>query len=183
MKPQSIIGLIGCIFLVAFLSVGCATTPVEYSFIQAGQRGATIGFLTSTNLASPSASFVSFDGRGIPRAERKTHWDPLVFPSGRELRIIVHAKYDENTKVGVGGLGVVGDVIIAAQSVSALSRNVDADVEFICPPLVDGGRYQISFSKGTGLPGSNTLILTDIATGSVIQSKEFEVALGGYYTR
>ena len=175
--------MISFILLSVFLSAGCATTAAQYSFTSAGQPSSAIGFLTSKKSGSPGVSFVSFDGRGLPRAEKKTYWDPIIFPAGRELRIVVRAVYEEKNKVKASGLGTVGKVIDAAQSISAITRNVDADVMLICPPLAPGKRYQLSFSKGSGLPGSNTLILTDISTGNIVHRQEFEVSFGGYSSR
>jgi len=175
--------VIGFVLFAAFLSVGCATSPVEYSLTPAGQPSATIGFLTTDKSGRPSVSFASFDGRGLPRPERKTHWDPIVFPAGRELRITVRAVYEENDPVYVGDLGIIGNVLSAAQGVSALSRNVNADVEFICPPLAPDRRYQLSFRKGPGMPGTNTLYLTDIGSGRIVFHHDFEVSFGGFSTK
>ena len=175
------------IFLAALLSIGCATNPVEFSLLLDGQNPSTIGFLTSARTGSPGVSFVSFDGRGLPRAERGTHWDPIVFPSGRELRITVHALYEEDrARVRVGGFGVlsaISDAVNIAQDISAVTRNVDTNVLFISPPLPPGGRFQLAFIKEPGIPGRNRLVLTDITTGRVFHEQEFEVTLGGFTAR
>jgi len=182
MKYSKIKFLMGLILLTFFLLIGCITYPVEYSFIFDDQNYATIGFQTRHRMNSPSVSFVSLDGRSLPRAEFRTHWDPITFPAGRELRMVVRARYQEE-RVRVEGFGLLGAMINTASDISQLTRNVDAEVSFTCPPLEPNGRYQLSFRKGSGIPGSNTLMLIDLTTGRVVYEREFELIFGGYRTR
>ena len=172
----------GLILFVVFLFIGCITTPVEYSYISTGQSASTIGFQTKTSTGSPSVKFISLDGRALPRAERNTHWDPIVFPSGRELRLIVHAVYEEKER-NVEGLGLLSTAINTVQSVSAATRNVDINIEIIIPPLEEGKRYQLYFSKGAGIPGRNVLLLIDIATGNTVHEHEFIAIFSGLSPR
>ena len=175
MKPRVIKYLSTIVFLVSFLFAGCATKPVPYSFTADEHNFSSIAFKTG----NPGVSFVSFDGQTLPRPENSTHWDPVNFPSDREIRIMVHADYRTNSKTTLGGFGLLGAAVNVAQDVRAVSRNVDADLEFICPPLETGRSYQLYFVKEPGMPGKNILTLTDIKTSEVIAQQEFEVVFGG----
>jgi len=179
-KVKFLIGLL--IFFAAFLFIGCISYPVEYSFMHDEQNFASIGFQPRHRMNSPSVVFVSLDGRRPPATGLRTHWDPITFPAGRELRMVVRARYQED-RVRVEGFGLLGAMINTASEISQLTRNVDAEVMFTCPPLEPNGRYQLSFVKGPGIPGTNTLILIDITTGRIVYEREFELVLGGYRTR
>jgi len=170
---KNIIKLLGIVALVSIFYIGCSTSPVAYSFIE-GQNS-SIAFKDG----NPGVSFVSYSGLTLPKPEKKTHWDPVGFPSGKELRIIVHAKYETKTKTSLGGFGLLGAVVNTAQDIRAVSRNVDADLEFKCPPLESGKSYQLSFTKEPGMPGKNILTLTEIGTAKAFYQQEFEVKFGG----
>jgi hypothetical protein len=128
-------------------------------------------------------SFVSFNGQSLPKPEKGTHWDPINFPSDTELRIIIHANYNTSSKTTLSGFGLLGTVVNTVQDVRAISRNVDADVVFICPPLGAGKNYLLSFVKEPGMPGRNILTLTDVDTGAIVEQQEFETVFGGDETK
>jgi hypothetical protein len=138
-----------------------------------------IAFKNSFKPGNTNLTFVSFDGQSLPKPEKGTHWDPINFPSGRELRIIVHADYQTNSKTTLKGFGLLGAIVNTAQDIRAVSRNVDADLVFICPPLDAGRNYLLTFTKEPGMPGKNFLTLTDTQTARVISQQEFEVVFGG----
>jgi hypothetical protein len=171
--------LLCLVVLASFLFVGCATKPAAYSLSPNEQNSSTIAFQNTFKPGKANVSFVSFNGQTLPNPEKGQHWDPITFPSRRQLRIIVHADYSTNTKTTLGGFGLLGAVVNTAQDVRAVSRNVDADVIFICPPLESGKNYVLSFVKEPGMPGKNILTLTDVATGKVVKQQEFEVVFGG----
>jgi hypothetical protein len=166
-------------FFVLFLFVGCATKPAHYSLSANNQDFSTISFLNSFKTDKPNVYFVSYSGQTLPKPEKGTHWNPIDFPSNTELRIIVHADYRTNSKTTLSGFGLLGAIVNTAQDIRAISRNVDADVVFICPPIRSGGNYLLSFVKEPGMPGKNILTLTDIDTGMVIKQQEFETVFGG----
>ncbi|MCL2410235.1 MAG: hypothetical protein FWC97_01200 [Treponema sp.] len=174
--------LIISVFFAVVFFVGCATSPVEFSFLLDGQGASSVGFLTTNRDNQPSVALVSFEGRRLPRSESRTHWDPIIFPSDRELRMIVRVIYRETTP-RVEGFGLIGEIAGIVSDVSALTRNVDTSVEFVSPPLEAGGKYQLSFVKGPGMPGRNILRLTNIVTGRIVHEDEFEVFLGGHTVR
>jgi hypothetical protein len=163
------------VFLILFLFVGCSTNPVAYSFIPADDYSSSLAFKTG----NPSVSFVSYNGRTLPKAANNTHWDPISFPSGTELRLIVHADYRTNTKTTLRGFGLLGAVVNIAQDINAISRNVDADLEIICPPLDANKKYQLYFTKEPGIPGRNILTVIEIDTNKVVYQYEFKVGVGG----
>jgi hypothetical protein len=171
------------VFLASFLFVGCATKPAPYSLSANEQNFSSIAFHNTFQAGKPNVLFVSFNGQSLPKPEKGTHWDPINFPSNRELRIIVHAEYTPNSKATLSGFGLLGSVVNTVQDVRAVSRNVDADVVFICPRLQAGRNYLLSFVKEPGMPGKNILTLTDIETGNVVKQQEFETVFGGDNTK
>jgi len=175
MKSRVITHLLVLVFLVSFLFSGCATKPVTYSFTGNDPAFSSVSFKTG----NPGVSFVSFNGQSLPKPESGTHWDPIELPSGIELRIIVHADFYTDSKTTLGGFGLLGAVVNVAQDIAAVSRNVDTDMEFICPPLAAGKSYLLTFTKEPGLPGKNILTLVDVETARVVIQQEFEVVFGG----
>jgi hypothetical protein len=168
--------------LVLFVSsvyIGCTTSPVAFSFLEDEQNTSSIAF----KQGNPGISLVSYNGLTLPKPENGKHWDPITFPSGIDLRIIVHASYQTKSKTTLGGFGLLGAAVNLAQDISAVSRNVDVDLEFTCPPLEAGKSYQLSFTKEPGLPGKNILTLTEAGTVKVIYQQEFEVKFGGTETK
>jgi len=166
------------VFFVSFLFIGCATKPVSYSFIEDEQKSSSISF----QKGNADLKFLSFDGRG-DKPKRGTHWDPVIVPSERELRIVVFAKYNSRAPVRVITPGLLGQVVDTATSINETIRNVSTEVVFLCPPLETGKRYMLSFVKESGLPGKNILILTDLETNNVVHQQEFQTIIGGYTTR
>jgi hypothetical protein len=183
MKSRTVLYLMVLVFFASFLFVGCTTKPAVYSLSPNEQNSSSIAFRNAFKAGKPNISFVSFNGQPLPKPEKGTHWDPINFPSGRALRIIVHADYNPNSKTTLSGFGLLGTVVNTAQDIRAVSRNVDADVVFNCPPLKAGKNYLLSFVKEPGMPGKNILTLTDVDTGEVVAQQEFETVFGGDATK
>lgn len=183
MKKSTLLYLSFLVFLVSFLFVGCATKPAAYSLAASEQNSSNIAFQNTFQAGKANVWLVSFNGQELPIPEKGTHWDPIAFPSRRELRLVVHASYSTNGKTTLGGFGLLGTAVNVAQDVRAVSRNVDTDIIFICPPLERGKNYLLSFVKEPGMPGKNILTLTDTETGKVIKQQEFEVVFGGDNTK
>jgi len=167
------------VFLVSSLYIGCSTSPVAFSFLEDEQNTASIAF----KRGNPGIWLVSYNGLTLPKPGNGKHWDPISFPSGIDLRIIIHASYQTKSKTTLGGFGLLGAAVNLAQDISAVSRNVDADLEFVCPPLEAGKSYQLSFTKEPGLPGKNILTLIEAGTVKIIHRQEFEVKFGGTETK
>ena len=181
MKSLKIALSISFFLFIGLFFTGCASFrayPVEYSFALDGQKPCTIGFQRTNRPNSPSVSFISIDGRRLPRPEPQTYWDPLIFPSERELRIHVRATYEEEN-IRLSGTGLVSKVVNTVAEINEMGRSVDMQVIFICPPLAPDGAYQLSFIKGTGVPGKNTLVLIDLFTGKPVVEQEFELTFRG----
>jgi hypothetical protein len=178
MKSQTMVFL-GLFSLVSFIFVGCTTNPALYTSLADERNYSSIAFKNTFKSGDANLAFVSFDGQSLPKPEKGTHWDPIHFPSGKELRIIVHANYQTNSKTTLGGFGLIGDIVNTVQDIRAVSRNVDADLVFICPPLAVGKNYLLTFTKEPGMPGKNLLTLTDVETAKVVHKQEFEVVFGG----
>jgi hypothetical protein len=166
MLKKSVLGVL-VLFLAVVAFVGCASKPVAYQYVTEGVNSASISFKTG----NPYVRCVSFEGADIPAPERGTYWEPVIFPAGRALRITVYVYYEYKQTVRVGGMfGLISDV---AGAVGTLTRSVDRNVVFTCPPLADGGKYQLEFEKGSGIPGTNTLVLRNLATREVVYQQEF----------
>ena len=163
--------------ILSFVFIGCSTKPALYSYTADQARGASVSF-GATN-ENPNITFMALDCVPPETAEKGTHWEPIVLPAGRTLRITVHANYTQKGGVKFGGFGLIGDIANTAQAVSAVTRDVDTDVIFNCPPLEAGKTYRLTFSKEPGIPGRNVLILTDVNSREIIYQEEFETYLLG----
>ncbi|MDR1149100.1 MAG: hypothetical protein LBK66_10770 [Spirochaetaceae bacterium] len=157
------------VFAIALLMISCATTSVPYSFVENGNETASIDFIGG----NPGIKLIYFDNNELPEPDKKTHWNPVLFPVSKPLKITVHAYYQQQASSGsTGFLGAL--VTIAATSAITASRAVDRDVLFDCPSLDVGKTYKLVFRKGAGATGKNLLVLTDKSTGKVIYEQEFE---------
>ena len=147
-----------------FTFFGCSSlSPVTFDLAEERTNSASISFTRG----NPRVSFVYYENRELPEPEKKTYWDPIVFPSGIPLEITVHAYYFQASS----GPGLIGGIIAAG---IASSRAVDISVLFLCPPLEAGKEYVLTFRKLAGAPGRNILVLTDKATRTIIYQQEFE---------
>ena len=161
-------GYFGFILLVLLLLFsGCSSTPrtaaVPYLLAENERDGVIIN-ITGGN---PGIRLIRIDGARIPAPASGTHWDPIVYPPGRPINLIVHASFEQRN------LPVFGQITEAAGAVVSGTRAVNREVSFYTPPLEPGGIYMLRFDKGPGIPGTNTLILTDIKTGQVVHTMEF----------
>ena len=168
MKSLVLKGMAVFVFLGFFAFSGCASKAELYEFVPE-ESNASISFKTG----SPGVRFVSYNGRELPDAGKGSHWDPIVFPAGTPIQITVRAYYEHQSGVSVRG-GLLGAVSTMADTVSTATRGVNTNVVFTCPPLRVGIKYQLSFDKASGIPGTNTLVLTELGSKSVIFEQEFD---------
>jgi hypothetical protein len=166
-------GLVVFVIFGLFSFTGCSSLkPVPYSLADDEANSASISFQGGKG---PIVSLVYYDNDVLPSPESKTYWDPIMFPSGVPFEITVHAYYHQEA-VTATNAGLLGALISTAiTSNIAASRSVDIDVLFSCPPLEAGKKYALSFRKEAGYPGTNRLILTDIAAKKIIHQQEFEM--------
>jgi hypothetical protein len=152
-----------------FSFIGCSSTPVSYSFAKDEANSASINFIRR----KPDVTFLYYNNEILPEPESKTYWDPILFPSGVPLEIMVHAYYGQDAFAITDAGLLVAIISSAITSAIAASRFVDIDVLFTCPPLEAGKKYSLAFRKEAGTPGRNRLILTDIAARRIIYQQEF----------
>ncbi|MCL2721155.1 MAG: hypothetical protein FWD47_07425 [Treponema sp.] len=164
---------------VLFAFIGCATNPEPFSFVTGEQNSSSVAF----RMGNPGVTFVSFNGIPLPKPASGTHWDPINFPSGTALRVIVHVSYTTTTKVNLGGFGILGGIANVVQDVHAVTRNVNTNMEINLPPLEAGKEYLLTYVKEPGMPGKNILTLTEQGTGIAVFQQEFEVTFGGFDTK
>jgi len=159
------------ILIVLFTFIGCSSMkPIPYNFTEDEINSSSISFTRG----NPRASFVDYNNNVLPSPERRTYWAPIFFPSGVPLEITVHAYYFQQS-VPVANAGLFGVIVSAATATIDISRFVDVNVLFRCPPLEAGKNYSITFRKEPGIPGKNILILTDTAERKIIYQQEFEM--------
>jgi len=164
------------LLIVSFCITGCVTTSpqltrVPYSFANHGSETASITFISG----NPGISLVYFEGSELPRASGNTHWDPILFPADRALKITVHAFYQlsnsSSNRAGVT-LSNQGISVGVSMNLNPNSQAVNHDVVFECPPLEANASYRLTFRRST--PGRNILVLTNASTGRIIHEQEFE---------
>ena len=179
MKNIKAIFLLTAASLMFLTLTGCATSA--YYFPPANeQNSAAIYFEPSDQ--NHSLRVISFNGQRLPRSGIGKRWQPVHFPAGTEIGIMVHARFQESTRT-VTGFGAVGAVLNTVQEVRAATRNVDIQVMFNCPPLEAGKNYRLLYHKELGIPGRNFLILIDLFTGQEVHRQEFIVIFGSEIKR
>ena len=165
-------GLLIIVLCGLFLFAGCSSMKsISYSLAEDEIKSASLSFLTG----SPGVTFVSYKDNRLPEAEEGTQWDPILLPSDVPLEITVHAYYYQSGGAGYSGGLLAGLISDAITSGLRKSRSVDNDIIFLCPPLNAGKEYRLSFNKGIGIPGDNTLILTEIAAKTVVYQQIFVI--------
>lgn len=143
--------------------------PISYSLAEDETNSASISF----SKGNPRVSFVFYNDISLPEAEKGTQWDPILFPGNEPLNITVHAYYYESGGQGYAGGLLMGLITDAATARIRNARSVDDNILFSCPPLEAGKKYRLSLKKGSGVPGRNTLVLTDTATKNIVYQQEF----------
>ncbi|MCL2722646.1 MAG: hypothetical protein FWD47_15060 [Treponema sp.] len=158
------------VLITSFFIIGCSSTPVQYSFANNENEAASIIF-TGGN---PGLRLVYFDGMEFPQPRSNTYWDPILFPSGRPLRMTVHASFNaQNAPANRGGIMLSnrGIAMGLSMNLSADTNSVSCDVVFECPPLDAGGSYRLTFRRGS--QGKDLLVLTNDNTGRIVHEQEF----------
>ena len=165
LKINYFITFLICIFLLS----GCSSLKqVTYSFVQEdNEQSSSINFVRG----NPGITFISFEENNPPEADEGTIWNPIIFASGISFNVTVHAYYyDHGNTAGTFAAAIAN----AATASLREQRGIDTNVIFTCPPLETGKEYRLSFSKGNGVPGANTLILTKIETKEIVCRQEFD---------
>ena len=153
--------IFGSLVLVVMIFVGCSSTPVPYSYGEEEQDTAKVNFV----YGNPGVRLIDFDGYELPKPERRTYWNPISFPAGKPISFTVHAKYQFSSN----NPGLIDTLIFIIFG----TRDVDRSVIFESPPLTPDMNYRLTFHKGGGLPGKNTLILTNTTTGRIVHEQPF----------
>ncbi|MDR0494201.1 MAG: hypothetical protein LBG95_01045 [Treponema sp.] len=162
------------IFLSLICFAGCSSQkPIAYAFAEDEMNSASIDFLGG----NPGVSFVQYNDDGLPPAKKRTIWKPLLFPAREPLEITVHAYYFQKGQSAGYNPSVLGIIVAAAVDAATadtrMSRSVDTDVIFYCPPLGPGRKYALSLRKGPGAPGKNILVLVDKESKVIFSEQEF----------
>jgi len=158
-----------------FILLGCSSMkPISFALVEDKSNSVSISFAQG----NPGVKFLSYNNINLPESDGKTYWDPIFFPSGIPLEITVHAYYSHGAGGSVAAGVVIGGLVggIIAPSITSRTRNarsVDDEIIFSCPPLEAGKEYKLSLVKGEGVPGKNTLVLTNTSTNEVILEQEF----------
>lgn len=156
--------LVCSVLLSVVLSISCMTMkPVEYSFAGNTDDSAML-YISNGN---PGLRLVYLGDQALPGADKDSYWNPIRVHAGEEIRMMVHAQYSQLNNSSGGLLVAITTAAIAS------SRSIDADIEFICPPLQKDKEYFLEFRKGSGLKGSNAIILTDKASKNIVYKQDF----------
>lgn len=163
MHKKTVLGMVFLSLLVLGLT-GCSTIkPMPYSFEESSDETATIYFSSG----NPGVRLVYLDDEALPEAGEGLYWDPIIVRAGTEFTMCVHAYYSQQSNTTNGLLVSLATAAIAS------SRSVDTDIEFVCPVLEKGKEYVMEFRKGSGLKGSNAILLLDKQTMDIVFQVEF----------
>lgn len=148
MRKRNVVKLF---IIISIFFIGCSTTkPTPYSFTGNEGEAATITVVGG----NPGLQLIFCDGIELPIPEKKRHWDPITVSAGKPLIFTLRAFYHNNNASG----GLLTALIVSAISAST---SVNAEVIYECPPLEAGKHYQFSFRKGAGVPGLNSILITE----------------------
>ena len=144
---------------------GCKTTePVPYDFTIEEDKTAAVYFKTG----NPGVELISYSGEYLPDAAKNTCWNPINFPAGEKLGMILHVYYSQSGNSS-GGL-----LVALATAAIASSRTINQDVNFTCPSLDPGSTYEMEFRKGAGVKGKNSIIIKNLAANRIDYQYDFE---------
>ena len=118
------------------------------------------------------ATFITYDEKQTPKAEKFTYWSPVELPAEVPVKAYLHVYYKE-PRSDFGDKSCLASCCTVAFNTLEASRDVNTDIVFNIPPLEEFGEYTISYRKGAGIPGSSYVTLTKNDTKEVIREIEF----------
>ena len=165
----TVLSTLSCIFL-----SGCNTikaVPLAYTSNE-GEPVAYIYFDLYRKSEISGATFITYDNKETPKAERFTYWSPVELPADVPVKAYLHVYYKE-PRSDFGDKDCLAACCTSAANAVEASRDVNKDIIFNIPPLEPDAEYTISYRKGFGIPGSSYITLTKNDTKEVIREIEF----------
>ena len=118
------------------------------------------------------ATFITYDEKNTPKAEKLTYWSPVELPANVPVKAYLHIYYKE-PRSDFGDDTCLASCCTTTANAFEASRDVNKDIVFNIPPLEPYTDYTISYRKGAGFPGSSFVTLTRTDTKEVIREIEF----------
>ena len=118
------------------------------------------------------ATFITYDNKNTPKAEKFTYYSPVELPAGVPVKLQLHVYYKE-PRSDFGDDSMCAACLTTTFNAFEASRDVKEDIVFNLPPLEPFVEYTISYRKGPGFPGSSFVTLTRNDTKEVIRELEF----------
>ena len=118
------------------------------------------------------ATFITYDGKDTPKAEKMTYWSPVEVPAGEPLKLSLKVLYKED-RSDFGDDNCIAVCCTSVFNAFEAARDVNEEIIFNVPPLEPYVDYVISYRKGPGIPGSSYVTLTRKDTKEVIREIEF----------
>ena len=170
MKKKSI--LISLIVL--FLCVSCKSLePVPLAYRSNEEIDvAYISFVLNDKYSYDGVTYVTYDDKDTPEPEKNTYWTPVEVPAGKPITLVIHCKYEQE-KTECDDESIAGACLQGFINAFEATRDVDIDVLFDVPPLEPYEDYEITYTKGPGIPGKSYVILRNKKTNEEIREMVF----------
>lgn len=119
------------------------------------------------------ATFVTYDEKNTPQPEKLTYYSPVVLPAGVPIKMTLHLYYKE-PRSDFGDDSMCAACCTTVVNSFEAARDVNTDIVFNIPALEPYVDYQISYRKGSGIPGSSFVTLIRMDTKEVIVEREYK---------
>ena len=119
------------------------------------------------------ATFITYDDKDTPVAEKLTYWSPVEVPANKSIKLYLHLNYKED-RSDCGSDSICGACVTTVVNAFEAARDVNKDIEFNIPPLEPYKDYTISYRKGPGIPGTSFVTLIRNDTKEVIREQEYK---------
>ena len=165
----SVLSTLSCIFL-----SGCNTikaVPLAYTENE-DVDVAYVYFNLYKKSEISGATFITYDNKNTPKAEKFTYYSPVELPAGVPIKLYLHIYYKEQ-RSDFGDDNMCAACCTTTINAFEAARDVNKDIVFNVPPLEPFAEYTISYRKGSGIPGSSFVTLTRNDTKEVIKEFEF----------
>ncbi|MBO4641198.1 MAG: hypothetical protein J5710_15745 [Treponema sp.] len=165
----SVLSTLSCILL-----SGCNTikaVPLAYTENE-DKEVAYVYFDLYRKSEISGATFITYDNKNTPKAEKFTYYSPVELPAGVPIKMYLHVQYKE-PRSNFGDKDCVLACCTTIVNSMEAQRDVDKDIVFNIPKLEPFVEYTISYRKGAGIPGSSFVTLTRTDTKEVIREIEF----------
>ena len=165
----SVLSTLSCILL-----SGCNTIKaVPLSYVENEDKEVAYVYFDLYKKSEISgATFITYDEKNTPKAEKFTYYSPVELPANVPVKMYLHVYYKE-PRSDFGDDNMCAACCTTTVNAFEAARDVNQDIVFNIPPLEPFVDYQISYRKGSGIPGSSFVTLIRLDTKEVIREIEF----------